>query len=214
MVYERILTSAGTFRLVYGRCTLVRSPYLQYLHGSKSSLNYMEQFKLARCFHAKTAVLYKDPESKAEKTANLLKENILDLKKPETEQQQQQIQETKKVKTEIKVEQVLGSVKLDEEKVAEPKIEVSKTTAVKTETVSTTTTTTSAGTVATPDASQVPVDVKRLTLWQKIVNECKHYYHGFKLLYFETKIAYGLMKKVLRGETLTRRERKQVIIFV
>lgn len=52
--------------------------------------------------------------------------------------------------------------------------------------------------------------VQRLTLWQRIVKEIKHYSDGFKLLYFETKIAYGLLKKVIRGETLSRRERRQV----
>jgi LETM1 and EF-hand domain-containing protein 1 len=51
--------------------------------------------------------------------------------------------------------------------------------------------------------------VARPTLWQRIVKELKHYYDGFKLLGFETKIAFGLLKKVLAGHTLTRRERKQ-----
>ena len=52
--------------------------------------------------------------------------------------------------------------------------------------------------------------VPRPTLWQRIVAECKHYYHGFKLLYFETKVAARLLRQVLNGHTLTRRERKQV----
>jgi LETM1 and EF-hand domain-containing protein 1, mitochondrial len=52
--------------------------------------------------------------------------------------------------------------------------------------------------------------VPRPTLWQRIVAECKHYYHGFKLLYFETKITIRLLREVLKGHTLTRRERKQL----
>ena len=60
-----------------------------------------------------------------------------------------------------------------------------------------------------PEASTV--DVQRPTLWQRVVKELKHYYHGFKLLYFETKIAYRLLWQVLQGHTLTRRERRQVL---
>ncbi|RNA33613.1 LETM1 and EF-hand domain-containing [Brachionus plicatilis] len=57
----------------------------------------------------------------------------------------------------------------------------------------------------------LPVDIEqqRPSLWDRIVKELQHYYHGFRLLYFETKIAWGLLKKVLRGESLTRRERRQ-----
>ena len=53
--------------------------------------------------------------------------------------------------------------------------------------------------------------VKRKSLWQRIVHELKHYYNGFKLLFIETKIAFRLLRQVLNGHTLTRRERKQVI---
>jgi hypothetical protein len=52
---------------------------------------------------------------------------------------------------------------------------------------------------------------KRKSLWQRIVHELKHYYNGFKLLFIETKIAFRLLRQVLNGGTLTRRERKQVI---
>ena len=67
--------------------------------------------------------------------------------------------------------------------------------------------------VNTMQTAAVPVDIeqqqKRPSLWDRVVKEIQHYYHGFKLLYFETKIAWSLMKKVLRGESLTRRERRQ-----
>lgn len=52
--------------------------------------------------------------------------------------------------------------------------------------------------------------VKRKSLPERIVHELKHYYNGFKLLFIETKIASRLLRQVLQGHTLTRRERKQV----
>jgi hypothetical protein len=55
-----------------------------------------------------------------------------------------------------------------------------------------------------------PATVKRKSLWQKILHELKHYYNGFKLLFIETKIAFRLLRQVLNGHTLTRRERNQV----
>lgn len=109
-------------------------------------------------FHTKTTPLYKDPESNAEKTSNLLKENIKTMKK----------------------ESVVGAETTSAD---EPK-----------------------------PLSQTPsdkIDVPRKTLGQRIMDELRHYYHGFKLLYFETKIAFRLLKQVLQGHTLTRRERKQ-----
>lgn len=63
----------------------------------------------------------------------------------------------------------------------------------------------------TPVASTTDtVATKRKTLWERIVHELKHYYNGFKLLFIETKIAFRLLRQVLSGHTLTRRERKQV----
>ena len=65
-------------------------------------------------------------------------------------------------------------------------------------------------TVAKTTAPSDQVVAKRKTLWQRIVHELKHYYNGFKLLFIETKIAFRLLRQVLNGHTLTRRERKQV----
>ncbi len=58
-------------------------------------------------------------------------------------------------------------------------------------------------------ASGTEVAVPRPSLWDKIVKEVKHYYNGFKLLYLESRIAFRLLKHVLEGNTLTRRERRQ-----
>ena len=90
-------------------------------------------------FHTNTK-LFKDPESKAEKTVNLLKENILEVKK----------------------------------KNEEAKIQVSQS---------------SIDNLVNQKSQTNQVADVQLTIWQRVVKECKHYYHGFKLLYFETKIA-------------------------
>ena len=60
-------------------------------------------------------------------------------------------------------------------------------------------------------ATDLPV-IKRKSIWERIVHELKHYYNGFKLLFIETKIAFRLLRQVLSGHTLTRRERIQVNI--
>lgn len=147
-----------------------------------------------RSFRALTQPLHKDPESKAEKTVNLIKENILDLKKDEQHAAAAATttsNEAKKVNENLlKTEKVASKATIDEK--------IESIPSEKTKSVS-----------AVEDASSKQIDVKRPTLWQRIVKELKHYADGFKLLYFETKIAYGLLKKVLRGETLTRRERRQ-----
>jgi len=48
------------------------------------------------------------------------------------------------------------------------------------------------------------------TLWEKVKHEVNHYYNGFKLLYFEVKIAIRHLWRVMNGKSLTRRERRQV----
>lgn len=150
-----------------------------------------------RSFRALTQPLHKDPESKAEKTVNLIKENILDLKKDEQHAAAAATTSTEAKKVDedlLKTEKVASKATIDEK--------IESITSEKTKSVS-----------AVDDASSKQIDLKRPTLWQRIVKELKHYADGFKLLYFETKIAYGLLKKVLRGETLTRRERRQVNII-
>lgn len=58
-------------------------------------------------------------------------------------------------------------------------------------------------------AEKKQVDVVRPSLWDRLVKEVKHYYNGFKLLFLETRICIRLLKMVLNGHVLTRRERKQ-----
>ena len=47
-------------------------------------------------------------------------------------------------------------------------------------------------------------------VWQKVKHEANHYWHGTKLLVSEVRISSRLQWKILQGETLTRRERRQV----
>jgi len=115
----------------------------------------------AHRFHSHSQVLYKDPESKAEKTANLLKSAAEDANKPAEKTQVSKV-----------VEKTLDKASL-----------------------------------AIKESGE---EQKRLSLGQRVMKELRHYYNGFKLLYFETKIAFRLLKSVLNGHTLTRRERKQV----
>lgn len=64
---------------------------------------------------------------------------------------------------------------------------------------------------------QVPVGStmeKKTTLVQKVVRELKHYYHGFRLLALETRLSAKYMWRVLRGDTLSRRERQQLVRFL
>ncbi|XP_045690384.1 mitochondrial proton/calcium exchanger protein isoform X1 [Phyllostomus hastatus] len=54
------------------------------------------------------------------------------------------------------------------------------------------------------------VAVKR-SLGQRVLDELRHYYHGFRLLWIDTKIAARMLWRILNGHTLTRRERRQFL---
>ncbi len=55
------------------------------------------------------------------------------------------------------------------------------------------------------------VDVPKKSLWVRFTDEVKHYYSGFKLLYLDVRICSKIIWKVCRGNTLTRRENKQLV---
>ncbi|KAF5302733.1 hypothetical protein FQR65_LT08475 [Abscondita terminalis] len=61
-----------------------------------------------------------------------------------------------------------------------------------------------------PAALPQTVVVKK-TLKQKVVDELVHYYHGFRLLFIDIKISTGLVWRILRGKTLTRREHRLLV---
>ena len=47
-------------------------------------------------------------------------------------------------------------------------------------------------------------------IWSKVKHEAQHYWHGSKLLAKEIRISARLQMRLLRGKTLTRRERRQL----
>ncbi|KAG6445263.1 hypothetical protein O3G_MSEX003830 [Manduca sexta] len=57
------------------------------------------------------------------------------------------------------------------------------------------------------------VEVKK-SLKERIMNELRHYYHGFRLLFIEIRISASLLIKILRGHTLTRREHRLLVTTV
>ncbi|KFV70172.1 hypothetical protein N307_08690, partial [Dryobates pubescens] len=62
-----------------------------------------------------------------------------------------------------------------------------------------------------PVYSPTEVEVVKKSLGQRIVDELKHYYHGFRLLWIDTKIAARMLWRILHGTTLSRRERRQFL---
>ncbi|GAU89021.1 hypothetical protein RvY_01620 [Ramazzottius varieornatus] len=65
--------------------------------------------------------------------------------------------------------------------------------------------------LATPGQKENLPAVTKKTIWQRVVAEVKHYYHGFRLLGTEIRISWGLLMKLIRGESLSRREHKQLV---
>ena len=62
-----------------------------------------------------------------------------------------------------------------------------------------------------PNSTAVSAEVKvKTTIVQKVVAELKHYYNGFKLLFIDVNVCRKYVWLVLNGQSLTRRERRQV----
>ncbi|XP_069779871.1 mitochondrial proton/calcium exchanger protein isoform X2 [Narcine bancroftii] len=61
-----------------------------------------------------------------------------------------------------------------------------------------------------PVYSPIEPEVRK-SLSQKIVEEVKHYYHGFRLLWIDTKIAGRMLWRILNGHSLSRREHRQFL---
>uniref|UniRef100_A0A673IWZ0 Mitochondrial proton/calcium exchanger protein n=1 Tax=Sinocyclocheilus rhinocerous TaxID=307959 RepID=A0A673IWZ0_9TELE len=62
------------------------------------------------------------------------------------------------------------------------------------------------GPVYSPTVDAEPV---RRTIRQRVIDEVKHYYHGFRLLWIDTTITVRMLWRVLNGHILSRRERRQ-----
>ncbi|XP_042333134.1 LETM1 domain-containing protein LETM2, mitochondrial isoform X2 [Sceloporus undulatus] len=65
------------------------------------------------------------------------------------------------------------------------------------------------------EAAKIPADqavqVAKKSLRQRIVDEVKHYYNGFHLLWIDTKVAARMVWRLLHGQILTRRERRRLM---
>ncbi|XP_053319041.1 LETM1 domain-containing protein LETM2, mitochondrial [Spea bombifrons] len=53
--------------------------------------------------------------------------------------------------------------------------------------------------------------VVRKSLGQRVIDEVKHFYHGFRLLWIDTKVAARMVWRLLHGQVLTRRERRRLL---
>ncbi|KAM8938656.1 mitochondrial proton/calcium exchanger protein isoform 2-T2 [Pelodytes ibericus] len=62
-----------------------------------------------------------------------------------------------------------------------------------------------------PVYSPTDVDVVKKSIGQRVMDEVKHYYHGFRLLWIDTKIAARMLWHILNGHVLSRRERRQFL---
>eukprot|EP00063_Salmo_salar_P042144 XP_014016979.1 PREDICTED: LETM1 domain-containing protein LETM2, mitochondrial-like [Salmo salar] len=66
--------------------------------------------------------------------------------------------------------------------------------------------------VVTVAAAAAPtVQVVRKSIGQRVVDELKHYYNGFRLLGIDTKIAGRMVWRLLHGQLLSRRERRRLM---
>ncbi|KAJ8487225.1 hypothetical protein ONZ45_g14412 [Pleurotus djamor] len=63
---------------------------------------------------------------------------------------------------------------------------------------------------APPANKEEPKGPLMTRVWDKVKHEAQHYWHGSKLLVSEVRISARLQWKILHGETLTRRERRQL----
>lgn len=54
-------------------------------------------------------------------------------------------------------------------------------------------------------------EIVKKSFKEKFLDECKHYYHGFRLLFIDIKISCGLVWRILNGKTLSRREHNLLV---
>ncbi|KLO18558.1 LETM1-domain-containing protein [Schizopora paradoxa] len=64
--------------------------------------------------------------------------------------------------------------------------------------------------VSTSSSDDSPKPSTLTRAWKKVKHEAQHYWNGSKLLVSEVRISGRLQWKILQGETLTRRERRQL----
>lgn len=97
-------------------------------------------------------------------------------------------------KDESKVEQAVKALKESVEEQKESKVEKLPEPSTSTET----------------DTIKSAIVAPKKKLSQRIIDELKHYYHGFRLLFIDVRVCSRLVWQVLNGKNLSRRERRQV----
>ncbi|CAG9787904.1 unnamed protein product [Diatraea saccharalis] len=55
---------------------------------------------------------------------------------------------------------------------------------------------------------------KKKSLKERVMDELRHYYHGFRLLFIEIRISTSLLFRILKGESLTRREHRLLVTTI
>jgi LETM1 and EF-hand domain-containing protein 1, mitochondrial len=55
---------------------------------------------------------------------------------------------------------------------------------------------------------------KKKSIKERIMDELRHYYHGFRLLFIEVRISSTLLLRILKGDTLTRREHRLLVTTI
>ncbi|CAH0720171.1 unnamed protein product, partial [Brenthis ino] len=55
---------------------------------------------------------------------------------------------------------------------------------------------------------------KKKSIKERIMDELRHYYHGFRLLFIEVRISTSLLFQILKGHTLTRREHRLLVTTI
>lgn len=77
--------------------------------------------------------------------------------------------------------------------------------------ISTTSFRAQSSTSITPQNSPNDKPTEKRSLGKKIVDEIKHYYHGFRLLFIDLRVSSRYVRKILNGEQLSRRENQQLV---
>ncbi|XP_068617331.1 mitochondrial proton/calcium exchanger protein-like [Battus philenor] len=57
-------------------------------------------------------------------------------------------------------------------------------------------------------------EIVKKSLKERIMDELRHYYHGFRLLFIEVRISMSLLFQILKGKSLTRREHRLLVTTI
>lgn len=57
-------------------------------------------------------------------------------------------------------------------------------------------------------------EIKKKSIKERVMDELRHYYHGFRLFFLEIRISSKLLIRVLKGDSLTRREHRLLVTTI